>query len=93
MRKSQPSTPRDMDRHDILAAIRKRGTSLAAIARHHGYENDRSLHTVFRAPYPKAEGIIADFLGMKPEDIWPTRYGEKRGFKSITEITPRRNCA
>ncbi|EON5665144.1 transcriptional regulator, partial [Escherichia coli] len=24
--------------------------------------------------YPKAEKIIADALGMTPQDIWPSRY-------------------
>lgn len=92
MRKSN-DVPQDMNRHDILAEIRKRGTTLAALARHHEYENPRSLNNVFRTPYPKAERIIAEFLGKKPEDIWPSRYQEKRGFKSITEIASQRNCA
>ena len=88
------STTKDMHHQDIMAAIRKKGTSLAELARHHGYKNPRTLNSVFRAPYPKAERIIAEFLGVKPEEIWPTRYQDKRGFKSITEINDtQRNVA
>lgn len=83
------STTKDMHHQDIMAAIRKKGASLAGLARHHGYKNPRTLNSVFRAPYPKAERIIAEFLDMRPEDIWPSRYQDKRGFKSITEIADK----
>ncbi|MBI6262380.1 helix-turn-helix domain-containing protein, partial [Proteus mirabilis] len=44
---------------DIIAALRKRGTTLAnALSR----------------PWPKGEKIIADFLGVAPSEIWPSRY-------------------
>lgn len=63
----------DMDRHDILAAIRKRGSSLRRLSIERGYSPDALRNALLR-PWPKAEAIIAEFLGTTPEAIWPSRY-------------------
>ncbi|HAX5101917.1 TPA: transcriptional regulator [Escherichia coli] len=63
----------DKSRYDIVADLRKRGKSLAALGR----ENGLSASTVKNAldkPYPRCERIIADALGVEPSDIWPSRY-------------------
>ncbi|MGS4746460.1 helix-turn-helix domain-containing protein [Citrobacter farmeri] len=42
-----------------------------------GREHNLSPYTLKNAldkPYPKAEKIIAEAIGMTPEDIWPGRY-------------------
>ena len=65
----------DMHRADIRAELEKKGTSLAQL----GIENGLSRTTVRNAldkPYPKGEWIIANALGLKPSDIWPSRYRE-----------------
>ncbi len=64
----------DWHRQDVLSAIRKRNISVAELARRNGYDNPATFYNVFKSPYPKIEQIIADFLGMRPEDIWPSRY-------------------
>ena len=64
----------DWHKEDILAAIRKKGTSLAELGRHHGYEKAGALYNVFTRPYPKVERIIATFLELEPKQIWPSRY-------------------
>ncbi|WP_369788179.1 helix-turn-helix domain-containing protein [Rouxiella sp. WC2420] len=33
----------------------------------------RHLRILIRR-WPKGEGIIAEFLGLRPEQIWPIRY-------------------
>ncbi|MDX1755852.1 MAG: helix-turn-helix transcriptional regulator [Marinobacter sp.] len=64
----------DWHRQDIAAEIRKRGISVAELARRNGYSNPTTFYNVFKAPYPKVERIVADFLGVPPQKIWPTRY-------------------
>ncbi|ECD4943455.1 transcriptional regulator [Salmonella enterica subsp. enterica serovar Muenchen] len=63
----------NMHREDIVAALKKRRVSMAQLGRLNG----KSIHTVKNAldkPYPNGEKLIADALGLKPEDIWPERY-------------------
>ncbi|RTL53509.1 MAG: transcriptional regulator [Rhodocyclaceae bacterium] len=62
-----------MNRHDLLAEIRKRGASLRQLSAAHGYRSD-ALRNALTRPWPKAEAIIASFLGMTPQAIWPSRY-------------------
>lgn len=64
---------KDMHRADIVAGLKKRGLSLAQL----GIANGLSEHTVKNAldkKYDKGEQIIANALGLKPEQIWPSRY-------------------
>lgn len=74
MSKQNTHSKDDWHREDIMAAIRKKGTSLAELGRHHGYANATVLYNVFYKPYPKVERIIAAFLEVEPADIWPSRY-------------------
>lgn len=65
----------DWHRADIIAELRKKGTSLASLSRSSGL-NSRTLNNALDRRYPKAERIIADELGVHPSEIWPSRYGE-----------------
>lgn len=66
-------TSKDWHAADIIAAVRKTGTSLQKLSRLHGYASSTIQQAAHR-PYPKCERIIADHLGLKPETIWPSRY-------------------
>ncbi|ATA27133.1 transcriptional regulator [Brenneria goodwinii] len=66
----------DWHRADVLSALKKRGTSLAQVSRSAGL-NSRTLGNAFYRPYPKAEQLIAEALGVQPEEIWPSRYLRK----------------
>lgn len=90
MSKSQTHPKHDMHQQDILAAIRKRGTTLYALGKAHGYKSPRTLNNVFYMPYPKVEKIIADFLGLPPEEIWPSRYEQPRGFRPVVRTADGR---
>lgn len=57
----------------VTAAIWVNGSSLHRLSRQHGYATD-ALKVALRRPWPKAEKIIADFLGRTPQQIWPSRY-------------------
>lgn len=59
----------------IVAAIHVSGTTLRKMSTALGY-GPTTLHNALHAPWPKGEKIIADAIGEKPWDIWPSRYDE-----------------
>ncbi|HEB4872770.1 TPA: DNA-binding transcriptional regulator SfsB [Kluyvera ascorbata F0526] len=58
---------------DIIAGLRKRGTSMAAESRKNGLSSS-TLANVLSRPWPKGEMIVAKALGTEPWVIWPSRY-------------------
>ncbi|BCB66531.1 transcriptional regulatory protein [Haemophilus influenzae 3655] len=70
---SRNKRSQDMSNHEIRGELMKKGKSLSQL----GVENGLAKTTVRNAldkPYPKGERIIAEALGMKSWDIWPSRY-------------------
>lgn len=67
-----------MDWHseDVKAAIRKRGSTLSALAKANGISAQALSRAIFERTSARAEIIIAEFLGMHPMKIWPSRYDE-----------------
>lgn len=57
----------------IIAALRKRGTSLAALSRQSGLSSSTLANALSR-PWPKGEWLIATALKVHPSEIWPSRY-------------------
>lgn len=74
----QKNTAGDWHRADIVAELKKKGWSLAALSRKAGLSSN-TLKTALATPYLKGEKIIAAAIGIPPEQIWPTRYA-KRSF-------------
>jgi Ner family transcriptional regulator len=66
-------TPLQEDMHpaDVIAALRKRGTSLRKIAIENGYSH---IQRVLTSPWLAAEQLVAKALDKKPEELWPSRY-------------------
>ncbi|EHD23236.1 MULTISPECIES: helix-turn-helix domain-containing protein [Brenneria] len=58
---------------DIIAALKKRGTSMAAVSRNAGLASS-TLANALTKHWPKGERLIAEALGVEPEQIWPSRY-------------------
>ncbi|KAA8995852.1 helix-turn-helix transcriptional regulator [Brenneria populi subsp. brevivirga] len=58
---------------DIIAALKKRGTSMAAVSRNAGLASS-TLANALTKHWPKGERLIAEALGVAPEQIWPSRY-------------------
>ena len=58
---------------DIIAALKKQGTSLAAVSRRAGLASSTLANALTRR-WPKGERLIAEALGVAPEHIWPSRY-------------------
>lgn len=58
---------------DIIAAVRKQGTTLQRLSREHGFSREamnKSLTTCF----PRAHRIIADLIGVSRHELWPQWY-------------------
>ncbi|EMM6942566.1 TPA: helix-turn-helix domain-containing protein [Morganella morganii] len=70
------SKAQDWHPADIIAAIKKRGTSLSALSRNAGLRPS-TLNNALARRWPKSEKIIADFLNVSPAEIWPSRYMQK----------------
>ena len=75
---SQKKTPKgsvnvDWHRADVIAALKKKGTSMSALSRANDLASS-TLANALRFPWPKGERIIAEALGLEPRDIWPSRY-------------------
>lgn len=66
---------------DIIAGLRKKGTSLAALSRASGLSSSTLANALTR-PWPKGEHLIAEALGVEPSVIWPERYMRKDGKKA-----------
>ncbi|ASN87173.1 transcriptional regulator [Pectobacterium versatile] len=58
---------------DIIAALRKKNTTLAAVSRAAGLSSSTLANALSR-PWPKGEWLIADAMGIHPSEIWPSRY-------------------
>jgi len=71
---------------DIIAGLRKRGTSLAAESRKAGLSSSTLANALTR-PWPKGELIIAQALETSPWMIWPSRY-----YDPVTEQFIDRSC-
>jgi len=66
-------TQADWHPADIIAGLRKKGTSLAAVSRKAGLASSTLANALTRR-WPKGERLIAEALGITPEQIWPSRY-------------------
>jgi Ner family transcriptional regulator len=69
MTKQEPT----MDWPGGIAEIHRRGMTLTELAKQNGLNPPVFRQVKSRTSY-KAQKIIADFIGQKPENLWPTRY-------------------
>lgn len=73
--------PHDWHRADVVAALHKRGWTVTKLAEAHGL-SPSTLRSALEKSYPKSERIIANAIGVKPEEIWAERYA-KRNYTPI----------
>lgn len=67
---------------DIIASLRKRGSSLAALAKANGMSRF-TFYGALERPYPKVHQIIADELDLSRSAIWPSFYAADDSRKLI----------
>lgn len=65
----------DWHPEDIKAAVRRRGRTLASVARDAGIK-EQALARALVVPRRAAEQAIAAAMDEHPKVIWPTRYNE-----------------
>lgn len=70
---------------DIIAALRKRKTSLAAVSNQAGLSSS-TLANALNRPWPKGEMLNADALGIPASEIWPNRYFDSQGQRISREM-------
>ncbi|HET7880826.1 MAG TPA: helix-turn-helix domain-containing protein [Acetobacteraceae bacterium] len=58
---------------DVLAALKKRGHSLAGLSVANGY-HPTAAGKALRQPWPAMERVLAEAIGTVPQIIWPSRY-------------------
>jgi len=75
MNDTESTNPTFPDWHpaDVLAALKKRGQSLAGLSVANGYHPTAAGKALKRS-WPAMEAIIATALGLSPATIWPSRY-------------------
>lgn len=61
---------------DVKAAIRKKGKTLSDLSREHGY-SEAYLRNALSRPLHDGEQIIARFLGVPAQEVWPDRYDQE----------------
>lgn len=69
--------PEDWHPADIVCALRKAGWSLRRLSAHHGYHPGSLQVAAYAGTWPAGERLIADALGVKPQEIWPSRYAAR----------------
>jgi len=76
--------PADWSRPKIVMALWERGFSLRSLSR----ANDlapKTLNAALDRPWPRGERIIAEALGVAPEEIWPSRFEQRAARKKMRE--------
>lgn len=70
---STPAPASDWHPADVLAALKKRGLTLAGLSAAHAY-HPTAAGKALKHPWPALEAIIAQEIGVRPQEIWPSRY-------------------
>lgn len=73
--KKRGAKPQDWHPALISARLKMCGSNLSKLAQENGLHRSTLRSALYR-PYPKAEKIIAEKLGVSPADIWASRYSK-----------------
>ncbi len=65
--------PRKWDRHAILGELRRRGMTLTRLAELNNVRPG-GFRTIWKRENSKSEAIIAEFLDVPVEELFPDRY-------------------
>lgn len=78
-------------RADIVAAFRKRGTTLAEVARERGL-CDSALRSALTRPRAPSNKIISEFLKVPLHVLWP-KWFDREGHRIATKASSSRRKA
>lgn len=60
-------------REDIIAAVRKKGSTLRRLGREHGFAKF-TVNNCLTKRFPNAHEVVAAYLGVSRGEIWPQWY-------------------
>lgn len=89
MNSEQKFQRKDWHHADIIAALHKCNTSMAAVSRAAGLSSS-TLSNALTRPWAKGERLIAEAIGVPACEIWPNRYFDSQGRAIPREMRPRR---
>lgn len=75
----------DWHKADIIAALHKKGTSLAAESRAAGLSPSTLANALVR-PWAKGEQLISKAIGIPAQTIWPSRYFDAQTQEPIVRL-------
>lgn len=84
--------PRVWDRHEIMAEVRRRGSNLRRISLAAGL-SESTCRKALQEPQPAGEAVIADFLGVTVQELWPDRYPALRASGADTTAKSTREAS
>lgn len=71
----------------IKARVRMQGETLTGLARKNGLQQD-ACRDALRTRRPEAEAVIAKYIGVPAEELWPDRYGKAEPSTNVDSPTP-----
>lgn len=84
------------DRHEILSALHRKGMTLTRLAEMNG-KAPGGFRTIWSRPNTSTEQIIAKFLGVPAEELFPDRYPKRTtsilSHEYVSESTGARKVA
>ncbi|MFN7128955.1 MAG: helix-turn-helix domain-containing protein [Brevundimonas sp.] len=78
-----------MHPEDIKASVRKKGTTLTALATSNGL-SPSACRKSLKVPCGRADVLIARCIGKPLHEIWPNRY-DRKGKRRFTKVNNRRS--
>jgi Ner family transcriptional regulator len=78
------SNTEDWSRPKIIMMLWERGITVRSLSRDSGLAS-KTLDAALHRPWPRGESIIAKALGVRAEDIWPSRYAARAKRKQIVK--------
>jgi len=82
-------SPQDWHPADVVAALRKVGTSLNKIGKANGYTH---IQGVLVRPWWAVEQLVAGALQLPPAEIWPSRYAPGVSREHAKKLTRNRRA-
>lgn len=73
---------------DIIAEVRKRGSSLARLTREHGFSRD-VLYKCLTQRFPNGHNVVAAAIGQTKHALWPQWYDQN----DLPKFKTRRDLA
>ncbi|MGY4028174.1 helix-turn-helix domain-containing protein [Aeromonas rivuli] len=76
---AQNGSPRkDWSSDQVVAAVRQKGLSMQELSESFGLSKGALTRALHSSSYPAHEELIAQFLDLQPDQIWPERWAKRR---------------